>query len=140
MVASILLIRALTGALADPAPYVGGRLRSLTCAGSDAGRSLFGGAMSKFVAWKYACPSLVALGLISCLASPAAAQTAAPPDPNPGNLPFIGNVDFTNAYMFRGIRQDDTRVIVQPSADIDIALHAADHGLKIGSLNIGTCH
>src|SRR5258705_9243659 len=79
---------------------------------------------------------LAALGLLTLPSAPALAQNA--PDPNPGNLTFIGNVDFTNAYMFRGIRQDDTRVIVQPSAEIDIALHAADNGLKSASLNIGT--
>ena len=51
-------------------------------------------------------------------------------DPNPGNLTCVGNVDFTNAYMFRGIRQDDTKVIIQPSAELDIALQSADKGLK----------
>jgi hypothetical protein len=40
--------------------------------------------------------------------------------------------------MFRGIRQDDTRVIVQPSAEFDIALQSADSGLKSTSLNLGT--
>ena len=40
--------------------------------------------------------------------------------------------------MFRGIRQDDTKVIVQPSADLDIALQSADDGLKSTSLNFGT--
>jgi hypothetical protein len=84
----------------------------------------------------YARPSLAALGLVSCLALPAAAQT--PPDPNPGNLTITGNTDFTNVYMFRGIRQDDTRVIVQPAAELDIALHTADKGLKSASLNFGT--
>ena len=82
-------------------------------------------------------PLLAALGLLTCLAAPARAQTAAA-DPNPGNLTFIGNTDFTNAYMFRGIRQDDTRIIVQPSAELDIALHTADKGVKSASLNVGT--
>src|SRR5258706_3325410 len=135
MVASILLTRALTGALADRAPHVGGRLRSLTCAGTGAARSKFGGAMSKFVVWKYACPLFVALGLVVCLASPAAAQAA---DPNPGNLSLSGTTDFTNAYMFRGIRQDESKVIIQPYAELDIALHSADKGLKSVGLNFGT--
>jgi hypothetical protein len=77
-----------------------------------------------------------AFGLLAFLSAPAAAQ--APPDPNPGNLTLLGNVDFTNAYMFRGIRQDDTRVIVQPSAEMDITLQSADTGLKSTSLNFGT--
>jgi hypothetical protein len=79
---------------------------------------------------------LAAFGLLTFSSAPALAQNA--PDPNPGNLTFIGNVDVTNAYMFRGIRQDDTRVIVQPSAELDIALQSADSGLKSTSLNFGT--
>jgi hypothetical protein len=75
-----------------------------------------------------------ACGFLLLVNAPAYAQN----DPNPGNLTLIGNVDFTNAYMFRGIRQDDTRVIVQPSAELDIALQSADTGLKSTSLNIGT--
>jgi len=85
---------------------------------------------------QHAAPLLAALGLLACLAAPARAQTA--PDPNPGNLTFIGATDFTNAYMFRGIRQDDTKVIVQPYAELDIALQTADTGLKSTSLNFGT--
>jgi hypothetical protein len=79
---------------------------------------------------------LAAFGLLTFTAAPATAQNA--PDPNPGNLTLIGNVDFTNAYMFRGIRQDDTRVIIQPSAELDIGLQSASSGLKSTSLNIGT--
>ena len=78
---------------------------------------------------------LAALGFLAFSSAPALAQGS---DPNPGNLTFIGNTDFTNAYMFRGIRQDDTRAIVQPSAELDIALQSADKGLKSTSLNFGT--
>ena len=77
---------------------------------------------------------LAACGFLVLVNAPAYAQN----DPNPGNLTFIGNVDFTNAYMFRGIRQDDTRVIAQPSAELDIALRSAASGLKATSLNLGS--
>jgi uncharacterized protein (TIGR02001 family) len=77
---------------------------------------------------------LAACGFLLLVHAPAYAQN----DPNPGNLTMIGNIDFTNTYMFRGIRQDDTRVIVQPSAELDIALQSADSGLKSTSLNVGT--
>jgi hypothetical protein len=77
---------------------------------------------------------LAACGFVGLVNAPAYAQN----DPNPGNLTLIGNVDFTNAYMFRGIRQDDTRVIAQPSAELDIALQSATSGLKSTSLNLGT--
>ena len=92
--------------------------------------------LSKSLVSNVARPALVALGLVSCLALPAAAQ--APPDPNPGNLTFLGTTDLTNVYMFRGLRQDDTNVIVQPYAELDIALQSADSGLKSTSLNFGT--
>jgi len=92
--------------------------------------------LSNSLVSKYVCLSLVCAGLLGLSVAPAAAQAAA--DPNPGNITLIGNVDFTNAYMFRGIRQDDTRVIIQPSAEMDIALQSADSGLKSTSLNFGT--
>ena len=67
----------------------------------------------KSVVSKHGSLSLAALGLAALLASPAAAQTA--PDPNPGNLTVTSSVDLTNVYMFRGIRQDDTKLIVWPT-------------------------
>ncbi len=86
--------------------------------------------------WAKSLPALLlaAVGL-TFSSAPARAQGA---DPNPGNLTLIGNVDFTNTYMFRGLRQDDTGIITQPSAELDIALHSADKGLKSTSLNFGT--
>ena len=80
-------------------------------------------------------PLLAALAFLAFTSAPARAQAA---DPNPGNLTLVGNADFTNTYMFRGIRQDDTGIIVQPSAELDIALQSATTGLKSTSLNIGT--
>jgi len=91
--------------------------------------------LSNSLVSKYVCLSIVCAALLALSAAPAAAQAA---DPNPGNITLIGNVDFTNAYMFRGIRQDDTRVIIQPSAEMDIALQSATSGLKSTSLNFGT--
>ena len=83
---------------------------------------------------QYLAPLVAALALVAFV-RPAQAQAA---DPNPGNLTLLGNVDFTNVYMFRGIRQDDTGFITQPSAEFDIALQSADSGLKSTSLNFGT--
>jgi hypothetical protein len=91
--------------------------------------------MLKFLVWKCARPSLVALGLLSCLAFPAGAQTA---DPNPGNLTVTSSIDLTNAYMFRGIRQDDTKVMVWPAADLGLTLFSGDGGLKSAALNFGS--
>ena len=78
---------------------------------------------------------LAALMLAACAATPALAQDA---DPNPGAITITGAVDFTNVYMFRGIRQDDTGVITQPYFDLGLALHSADAGLKSVGINFGT--
>jgi len=73
--------------------------------------------------------------MIACLAAPAAAQ--APVDPNPGKITLTGGIDFTNAYMFRGLRQDDTGLIMWPVADLGIAVHESDGVVKNVSANVG---
>jgi hypothetical protein len=74
--------------------------------------------------------------LVAFLATPASAQN--PPDPNPGNLTFTGSFDFLNTYMFRGIRQDDTKVIMWPAADLGMAVFSGDGGLKSVGFNVGS--
>lgn len=68
-------------------------------------------------------------------AAPAAAQGD---DPNPGAITLTANMDFVNAYMFRGIPQDESGVIMWPSADLGFALYSGDGGLKSVGVNIGT--
>jgi hypothetical protein len=78
--------------------------------------------------------------LIAMLAArPVAAQeTAEPPKPNSGNVALTVATDLTNTYMFRGIRQDDTRVIVWPYADVGITMFSGNGGLKTVTANVGT--
>ena len=78
-----------------------------------------------------------ALGAAAALlqAIPAAAQGA---DPNPGAITLTANIDFVNAYMFRGIPQDESGVIMWPSADLGFALFSGDGAVKSISANIGT--
>jgi len=78
-----------------------------------------------------------ALGAAAALlwAAPASAQST---DPNPGAMTLTANFDVVNAYMFRGIPQDESRVIMWPSADLGIALFSGDGGLKSVGVNIGT--
>ena len=90
----------------------------------------------KSVVSKHGYLFLAALGLVALLASPAAAQTA--PDPNPGSLTVTSSVDLTNVYMFRGIRQDDTKLIVWPAADLGLTLFSGDGGLKSAALDFGS--
>ena len=76
--------------------------------------------------------------LVAFLAAPASAQDPVPADPNPGNLTFTGSLDFLNTYMFRGIRQDDTKVIMWPALDLGMAVYAGDGGLKSVGVNVGS--
>src|SRR3954470_379925 len=78
---------------------------------------------------------VVGLALLLPLAGPAAAQS---PDPNPGAITISGATDAANAYMFRGIRQEDENLILWPYVDLGIALHSGDGVLKSVGVNIGT--
>ncbi len=42
--------------------------------------------------------------------------------PNSGRISLTGSLDATNAYLFRGIPQDDTKVILWPVIDAGVAL------------------
>ena len=68
-------------------------------------------------------------------AIPAVAQGT---DPNPGALTLTANIDFVNAYMFRGIPQDESGVIMWPSADLGVALFSGDGAVKSVGVNVGT--
>jgi hypothetical protein len=83
--------------------------------------------------------AVVTLAVVTLLAAPASAQeAAAAPDPNPGNLTFTGSMDFLNTYMFRGIRQDDTKVIMWPALDLGMSVYSGDGGLKSAAVNVGS--
>ncbi|HKE83230.1 MAG TPA: hypothetical protein VKB50_05735 [Vicinamibacterales bacterium] len=58
-------------------------------------------------------------------------------DPNLGNLKLTSGFDVTNAYLFRGIPQDDTGVIMWPYADLGITLHHGDGALGNVGVNVG---
>ena len=87
-------------------------------------------------------PSVAALIVAVCIPAMAAAQTIGPAqtavDTNPGKVSLAATYDFTNAYMFRGLRQDDTRVIMFPFAEARIDLHENDRGVSDLSLRIGS--
>ena len=79
---------------------------------------------------------LAATALLTCLAAPAAAQD--PADPNPGAITVSGALDFTNAYMFRGIKQESDGLIMQPYLDVGITLFTGEGSLKTFGINFGT--
>ena len=80
-----------------------------------------------------------ALALVGLTAQTASAQAAPePPKPNSGNLTLTGSFDFINTYMFRGILQDDTKVMMWPAVDLGIKAYSGEGGLKSVGLNFGT--
>jgi hypothetical protein len=86
-----------------------------------------------------AAPAMLAFSVPAYAQAQQIVLSAEPGDPNPGNLTITGAIDFTNNYMFRGIRQDaDPQLIMQPYFDLGIALHSADSGLKSATINFGT--
>jgi hypothetical protein len=78
--------------------------------------------------------AMAVLGLLAVQASSAEAQGTT--SPNGGNIQLSAYFDVTNAYLFRGLRQDDTGWIMQPAADVGVRLfEAAGPVLHVGSWN-----
>ena len=75
---------------------------------------------------RYLLCALSALGLTAA-AAPADAQSVSSGTPV---IAVSGGVDVVNEYMFRGIRQNGTKVAVRPSAGADFRLHAGDGPLR----------
>jgi hypothetical protein len=81
-------------------------------------------------------PGIVVLAIVTVLAPPAAAQ--APSDTLAGRVTVAGGVEFLNAYSFRGIRQDDTGVVMWPYASLGLRVYEGTGGLKAIRVNAGT--
>jgi len=69
------------------------------------------------------------------IAGPAVAQTTG--DPNPGAITLTGAMEASNAYLFRGIPQDDTGLILWPAADLGVALWSGGGSLTSIAVNVG---
>jgi hypothetical protein len=85
------------------------------------------------------CHTLVIFALATAaavIAAPASAQQSTPADTR--TVAITGALDVRNAYMFRGIRQDDTGVITWPAAEVALRLHSADNGLTSVRVHVGT--
>lgn len=68
--------------------------------------------------------------------APAAVQPSAD-EPEPKRVTLAAGVDFANAYMFRGIFQEDSGVIVPPFFDVGVSLYTGDGALKSVTVNGG---
>ena len=82
--------------------------------------------------WRVAA-MVCATGLL--LNGPVAAQTTG--DPNTGAITLTGSMDASNAYLFRGIPQDDTGLILWPAADLGFALKSGDGTVRSITANVG---
>jgi len=75
----------------------------------------------------------------AALAAPLMLAPLAPADDEPApRLSASFGVDFTNAYYFRGIRQEDDGLIVQPWVEASLRLHdwdGAELGFTVGLWN-----
>ena len=71
----------------------------------------------------------------ACFAPTADAQ---PAGRNQGRITWVGGFDFSNAYLFRGLLRDDTKVIMWPFAEAAAELHRADDGIQSVTLHVGT--
>jgi len=67
------------------------------------------------------------MGLPGTAAGQARATTS------PGNVTLTAGFDFVSAYMFRGLRQDDSGIIMWPS--VDARVDAGNASVHIGSWN-----
>jgi hypothetical protein len=84
-------------------------------------------------AWRMAAAAVV---LAHLLTGTSAAQTGG--DPNPGAITLTGSMDASNAYLFRGIPQDDTRLILWPAFDLGLALHSGNGTLRSVTASVAT--
>src|ERR1041384_5515377 len=82
----------------------------------------------------YCCAIVAALATVTAI--PAFAQQARTGDSE--RISVAGGLDFRNAYMLRGVRQDDTDTISWPSAEVGLRLHAADRGRTSARVRVGT--
>lgn len=80
--------------------------------------------------------AVLVLTIVSAGPVPAAAQVTS--DPNAGRITATARLDFLNAYSFRGIRQDDTGVIVWPQVTLGVRVYEGTGALKALSVNAGT--
>jgi hypothetical protein len=80
--------------------------------------------------------AVVVVAAFASLVPEGAAQTAN--DPNRGRITFLGGYDFASAYMFRGLRQEDTGVVMWPYAEATVDLFSGREAVKSVTFHLGT--
>ena len=75
-------------------------------------------------------------GAAAASTDPAAAQPSAE-EPTPKPVTLTAGLDFVSAYMFRGLFQEDSGVIVPPYVDVGVTAYSGDGALKSVTINGG---
>jgi hypothetical protein len=79
---------------------------------------------------------IVLAAVLLCTSIPARAQQSQAASNE--RVSVTTNMDFRNAYMFRGVKQDDDGLITWPSAEVGLRLHSAGGGLTSARVSVGT--
>jgi hypothetical protein len=82
------------------------------------------------------CFAVVTVGIVTLGGAPQVEAQAG--DPNPGRMTFTAGLDFANAYMFRGLRQEDTELVMWPFVEGAANLYSSDEGIKSVTAHIGS--
>jgi hypothetical protein len=80
----------------------------------------------------------VAMVAAACMVTMGAGTASAQAGGNEGNVTVSAGIDAINAYMFRGIYQDDTRVIMWPYAELGLSIFSGEGGLQSVAASVGT--
>ncbi len=85
---------------------------------------------------RHAARGVIILASLTLMATSAAAQE--PANSQAGRVMVAGRIDFLNAYTFRGLKQDDTGLIVWPSVNLGVRVYQGSGALRALTLNVGT--
>ncbi len=85
---------------------------------------------------RHGCLVLLAVALVGLQATAASAQDV-PAERKAGTITVAAGTDFVSSYMFRGFRQDDTKIITWPYGDIGLTLYSGDGALKSVGVGVG---
>jgi hypothetical protein len=86
---------------------------------------------------------LVIAGVLGLSSAASAQDTTKPAPAAPADAPaskkvtLLAGADFANAYLFRGIFQEDSGLIVQPYVDVGFSLYEGEGALSAVSANVG---
>ena len=85
---------------------------------------------------RHGCSVLLAVALVGFQATGASAQDV-PAERKAGTISVTAGTDFVSSYMFRGFRQDDTKIITWPYGELGLTVYSGDGALKNVGVAVG---